>query len=172
MDILTIFIKNPEKEFSVREVARAIKVAPTTASLRLLECKKQGILISRDERNYILYKANLANKDFLNRKLFYNIQDLYDCGLLDHLLDFYNEPSAIILFGSYRKAQDTPASDIDLCIITPLKKEPDLSAFEKKVRHKIQLFLLSKAQIKQIPTPLLNNILNGIVLEGFVEVFP
>lgn len=172
MDIINIFFKNPEKEFSVREVARAVKIAPTTASLRLSTLKKQGLLISRKERNYILYKANFANKEFINQKLFHNIHYLYQCGLVSYLVEYYNQPSALILFGSFRKAQDIPISDIDLCIITPLKKEPDLTAFEKKLGHKIQLFLLPKSQIKQTPAPLLNNILNGIVLEGFIEVFP
>ena len=171
MDILTLFFKNPEKEYNVREVARALKIAPTTASIQLSSLKKKSLLISHKERNYLLYKANLQSKSFINLKLFHNIENLYTSHLISFLLDYYNEPAAIILFGSYRKAQDIPSSDIDLCIITSLKNEPNLAPYEKRLGHKIQLFLLSRQQFKETNHQLANNIINGIVLEGFLEVF-
>ena len=45
-DIIKIFINNPEKEFYVREIAKIMKVSPTTISKYLKKYKREGILIS------------------------------------------------------------------------------------------------------------------------------
>ncbi|MEW5897264.1 MAG: hypothetical protein AB1668_06215 [Nanoarchaeota archaeon] len=50
------------------------------------------------------------------------------------------------------------------------KKEIQLSRFEDILKRKIQLFRYKN--IKDIPNVhLANNIINGLVLNGFVEVF-
>ena len=75
-----------------------------------------------------------------------------------------------ILFGSYAKGEDTERSDIDLYIETPSKKDITLEKFEKKLKRNIQIFRHKNLfEIKN--KDLVNNIINGIVLNGFVEVF-
>ena len=86
----------------------------------------------------------------------------------------YHEPEAMILFGSYAKGEDGPRSDIDLLIITPLKKEQELKRFEKRLGRPIQLFLKSREDVEKMKIKnkeLLNNWINGIVIEGYWEVF-
>ena len=49
-----------------------------------------------------------------------------------------------------------------------------LERFEKKLKHKIQLFLHSRKEIKTMKTKnkeLLNNLVNGVVVYGFWEAF-
>jgi DNA polymerase sigma len=172
MDILTIFLDNPEKEFHVRQIARMLKKSPTTISLHLHNLKNKKILNSRKERNHLLYQVNLDNKLVKDQKLFHNITRIRSSGLIDYLLDYYNHPSAIILFGSFRKAENISTSDIDICIITPKKQEPNFEKYEKKLKSSVQLFLITKKEIQTGKNPqLLNNIINGIVLEGNLEVF-
>ena len=80
-----------------------------------------------------------------------------------------NNP-VIVLFGSYAKGEDIEDSDIDLYIETPSKKEIDLEQFEKILYRKIQIFKFNK--ISEVPNPhLANNIINGIILNGHLEVF-
>ena len=171
MDIWSIFLDNPGQEFHVREVARLTKKSPTTVSNKLKKFKKESLLTSKKERNHLLYKANTENKSYRDLKFFYNLKNIRTSGLIDYLNEYYNYPSAIILFGSFRKADNISSSDIDLCVITSKKEEPKLDKFEKKLKHKIQLFNFSKKEfIKQNPQ-LMNNIINGFVLECFLEVF-
>lgn len=169
-----LFIENPEKEYHVRELARLLKKSPTTISNKLKTLTKDNFLIFRHERGHSLYKANTENQEYKQIKIFYNIGTLKKSGLIDFLVEEYNHPEALILFGSYAKGENNQNSDIDLAIITPNKKKTNLSKFEKKLKHNTQLFLFSKEDIidlKKRNKELLNNLINGTVLYGFLEIF-
>ena len=147
---------------------------PETISKYLNELKKDGILTSERKLNHLLFKANSTSFQFKDLKLFHNIRKIKESGLLDYLNEELNHPPTIILFGSFAKSENIKKSDIDLFIITSTKKEINLKEFEKKLGHEIQLFLHSTKEIeemKQKKEPLLNSIINGIVLEGYWELF-
>ena len=75
----------------------------------------------------------------------------------------------IVLFGSYSKGEDIENSDIDLYIETPSKREIKPTEFEKKLKRKIQIFKHKKiSEIKS--KDLINNIINGVSLNGFIEI--
>ena len=172
--LLEYFIKEPEREFHVRELAKLVKKSPTTVSKYLKKAKKEDVLISRKKLNHLLFKANTKNQSFKDIKLSFNIKNLRSSGLITYLEDEYNYPEAIILFGSFGKAEDIPRSDVDLLVISPVKKEINLQEYEKILGHKIQLFIYSKSEIEKMKMKnkeLLNNFINGIVLEGFWELF-
>jgi len=173
-NILEYFIKEPEKEFHVREIAKLVKKSPTTISKYLKDLEKKKILISEKKFNHLLFKANVGGREFKQIKLNYNVNLLHDSGLIDFLVDELNHPEAIVLFGSFAKAENISRSDIDLLIISSSKKEIDLSKFEKKLRCEIQLFIHSKKEIENMKKKnkeLLNNFINGFVLYGHWEVF-
>ena len=92
----------------------------------------------------------------------------------------------IIIFVSFRWGEDGRDSDIDIAVeilknkeieIISLKKlakrlkDPEFSKrverFEKDVERNVQIHIFNK---KRINTNLFNNIANGIVLGGFLEV--
>jgi predicted nucleotidyltransferase len=168
MDIINYFIKEPEREFHVRELAKLTKKSPTTISKYLKQLKKEDTLLSEKKLNHLFFKANSENPSFKDQKLFYNIKTIRDSGLINHIKYKY-DPEAIILFGSFAKAENIERSDIDILIITPSKKEINLEKFEKKLKHKVQLFLHSKKD--KINKKLLNTFINGIKLEGYWEFF-
>jgi len=77
------------------------------------------------------------------------------------------------LFGSFRKGEDLSNSDIDIAIesedcedykIVALR---ELSAQEKEINRKIQIHLFNR---NSIDNGVFNNIANGILLWGFLEV--
>jgi len=89
--------------------------------------------------------------------------------LINYLIEEYNNP-LIILFGSYSKGEDIEKSDIDLYIETTNNKKLRLNKFENTLNRKIHIF--SFKSIDKVPNKdLSNNIINGIVLNGFLEVF-
>ncbi len=172
--ILGFFIEEPGREFHVRQLSKLLKKSPTTISKYLKEFEKKGFLRSESKLNHLLFKACTENKKFKKLKLNYNFDILENSGLIDHIIKKFNHPEAIVLFGSFAKAENILKSDIDLLIISPSKKELKLEKFEKKLRHKIQLFVHSKEEIKKMKDKnkeLLNSWINGIVLYGFFEVF-
>ena len=76
--------------------------------------------------------------------------------------------STIILFGSYSRGEDTVNSDIDIAIIGRKEKDVNLKRFEKILERKITINFYSS--FKSIHTHLKENIFNGIVLAGGVEL--
>ena len=85
------------------------------------------------------------------------------------MIEFIEEklmPKSIVLFGSYRRGEDTESSDIDLFV--ECKEESiNLKPFEKVLGRKIEIHF--KEDFMSYPKELKNNIINGIVLNGFLD---
>src|SRR3989338_9491171 len=173
MDLIKYFLNEPEKEFHVRELAKLVKKSPTTVSKYLKQLEKENILLSEERLNHLFFKANTEHDSFKDKKLFYNLQRIRQSGLIEYICQMYN-PEAIILFGSFAKAENIGRSDIDLLVITPAKKEVNIEKYEKTLNHKIQLFLNSKRDIEEMKEKnpgLLNNFINGMKVYGYWELF-
>ena len=170
--LLELFIQEPEREFHVREIAKLFGKSPTTISKYLKNLESEKIIISNKKLNHLLFKANTDSIMFKLSKLNYNVNSLHKSGLIGYLLEEFNQPETIILFGSFAKAENNKNSDIDLLIVAPGKYEPNLEKFEKKLGHKIQLFVQSKSDLERIKEKnkeLFNNWVNGIIIHGYFE---
>ena len=133
---------------------------------------KEELIEIKKGKPYDYLKAKI-NKKFLNLKLFFNLEKLRKSNLIEQIEKDYDYP-AVILFGSYASATDDSKSDIDLFVLTEIKKENDYSSFEGKLNRKITLHFFSKDKLssaKNKNPELLNNIINGITLSGKLEVF-
>jgi len=167
--ILANFFDEPEKEFYVRELAKSLKKSPTTISKYLNTLEKEGLLVSSSKFGHLFFKAN-ASKKFYDFKVHYNIKKIRDSGIVEYLNEKF-DPMAIVLFGSFAKGKNIKRSDIDFLVISPSKNEIDIKKYENKLRHEIQVFVHSKDSLKKMKNKgLLNNFINGIVLEGHMEV--
>lgn len=168
LNILKMFFEEPTKEFNVREVSRYLKIAPATASKELKSLAKKGLLKEKKERVYNFYSPNLDNELYKDMKVFYNIRKIKDSKLIEELNRFYLKPT-IIFFGSGAFGLDTEESDFDLLIISEKNQEfSELKKFEGKINRKIQIFPVK--DVKDLKNPhLINNVLNGITLQGGVK---
>jgi len=171
LTILKSFFENPNKEFHIREISRIIKVNHTTVRQYLNKLVKEGHLSLSKSKLYLAYKLNISKKT-LNLKLYYNLEKIRKLGLIEDLEKYYDYP-VIVLFGSYAQARDDSTSDIDLCIITDIDKDFDLRKYEKFFNREISLHKFSKKQfnnLKKSNPHLINNICNGIILSGTIEI--
>ena len=169
MDIINYFIQNPGKEYHVRELAKLTKKSPTTVSKYLKQLEKEKILFSIKKFNHLFFKANQTSSFYKDKKLFYNVNLLRESGLVEYLKDKYDS-EAIVLFGSFAKAENIAKSDIDILVVSLVKKEVNLKKFEKKIGHEVQVFLHSRKELESMEKSnkgLMNNFLNGFVLDGF-----
>ena len=73
---LELFFNYPNKEFAVRESARLLKIAPTTASNYLKVLARKGLLLKKQERNHLLFRANKESSLFRFKKKHYNIEKI------------------------------------------------------------------------------------------------
>ena len=163
------FFVNSNSKHRVREIERILQIPLPSVIRYCKELQEEGILITQKIGSIAFYTADKVNERYLLEKKLFNLKSLYDSGLVKFLKIELSNP-LIIVFGSYSKGEDTEKSDIDLYIETPSKKEIKLDKFEKDLKREIHLFRHKK--IKEIKNKnLLNNIINGIVLNGFMEVF-
>ncbi len=93
--------------------------------------------------------------------------ELNQSGLIDFLWDKIS-PEAIILYGSWSKGESTENSDIDLFIIGR-EKNIDLEKYEKIIGAKVHIIF--EQDIKKISNELKNNLINDIVLKGYLKLF-
>ncbi|MBI3412981.1 MAG: nucleotidyltransferase domain-containing protein [Candidatus Aenigmarchaeota archaeon] len=163
------FFINPGSKLRVRQIEKTLKLPLPSVIRYCKDLKEEGILTTTKTGDVVFYTSNRTNEDFLMEKKLFNLKQIHASGIVDWLRDELSNPT-IILFGSYSKGEDTENSDIDLYLETPSKKNINVEKFEKILQRKIQVF--RHKNIREIGnTGLVNNIVNGIVLNGFIEVF-
>jgi len=153
--VLKVYFENPEKSFTVRELSKLTKIPRSTVQKKLSFLKKEKLINNENiSVNSLLFKT---------KKINCYLEEIVNSGLIDFLIVELN-PSCIILFGSFRKGDSMNESDIDLFVESSVKKNLDLSKFERKLNHKISLFVESR--IDDLNDTLFNNVINGIKLFG------
>jgi predicted nucleotidyltransferase len=163
-----LYIKAGQK-LSQRKIARTLNVSPTSIAkiIPLLE-KRKIIRITRSkEMNLNLVELNRENQKVINLKKVENQKLIYESNLLELLKEKY-PGCTIILFGSYAKGEDTINSDIDLTIIGSSKKNINLEKYEKFLEREIRIN--NYKTFKEINKELKENLCNGIVLSGGIEL--
>lgn len=163
------FLNNPTEKLRVRQIERKVKVPLPSVIRYTKELVKERILRTEEISEIKLFSANFGSNEYLLEKKLNNIKQIYTSGLIDHLIEEYSNP-AIILFGSFSRGEDIESSDIDIYIETSTKEKINIEKFEKILQKDIQIF--QEKDIKNISNPhLANNIVNGITLNGSIEVF-
>jgi len=171
LTILKPFFENPDRKFSIRELSRVLKINHTTVRQYLNKLVDEGFMSLRKEGVYSFYQLVLSKKA-RNLKLYYNLEKIRESGLVEDLEKEYDLP-VIVLFGSYAFAMDNFTSDVDICLISNIKKEFLTERYEKILNRKVSIHKFDKAsweRAKKANPDLVNNICNGIVLSGELEV--
>lgn len=165
--ILKIFLDNPTESFRLRELSRLSKIAPPSVMNYLKNFEEQELIKKYEKRGIPFYQALRDNENFKIYKRLSILFELHESSLVDFLWDNLN-PDAIILYGSCALGEDTEKSDIDLFIQAP-EKNLNLKKYEKFLGKEINIFYEFK--FSKLSNELKNNILNGIVLKGYIKVF-
>jgi len=165
-ELLEHFLVNPTKESHLRELSRNTNISLPWIRKNAEELSKKGLVSSTSKHGLVIIKANRDNETYKALKKSYNLFVLYSSGLVEKLVKTYTRP-AIILFGSYSRAEDIEDSDIDIAVITKSHIDIDLSSFEKKLSRKIKILELRHDKIEK---EFFNTLANGIVLHGYLEV--
>src|SRR3989344_3729441 len=166
LKVIEVFFKNPSRSFHIRELSRITRLSSTGIIKIIKKLKDEDLLVSKKEKVTEDVSPNFNDKFYLMKRI-YNLYSLYESGLIKYLKDFYEEPEAIVLFGSYSKGLDMEKSDIDICIITNKQALPNLINFEKKLNRKINIVSLN---INNMKKEFKNSLANGVVLEGYIEL--
>ena len=166
---MRFFLENPTTPIHLRALAKQLKISPGWLSQNLPHLVKSGLLLKEESAGgrLQLLRANRDSPVFQRLKISLNFFSLHDSGLLDALITAYHKPECIILFGSYRRGEDTEESDIDIAIITSFPVKKDWSSFERKLKRNIKIIELHK---KRIEPEFMNTLANGLVVYGYLDV--
>jgi predicted nucleotidyltransferase len=175
-EILSFLMAHAGKSFNARGLARPlnrtqagiIKAIPELEKYKLVKVKKD-----KDSGRWSI-ELNRDNLKALELKRAENLKKIYESGLFRFLED--NFPgTTIILFGSYSRGDDVWSndperhkSDIDIAIIGTKEKEIDITKFNNLLEKEIIINFYPS--FREIHKNLKDNILNGIVLSGSVDL--
>ena len=163
--VLDVFFDNPTTEFHARELSRKTKLSIFSILEAIKKLSKEGFLYVNKKGNMKIIKASHSTV-FIRAKRIRNLEKVYNSGLVDYIVNAYENPEAIILFGSYNRGDDVENSDIDIAVITKENKNHNLERFEKMLSRKISLH---EIDLKKVSKEFHNNLINGIVLEGAIS---
>ena len=167
LEIFSLLCLKAGEKLSQREVAKTLEVSPTAITNSVPKLLEFQLLKLEKVRNINLITFNRDEQKAIELKRVENLKNIY----LSQLVDYLRQElpgGTILLFGIYAKGEDTNTSDIDLAVIERKDKLLDLQKYEKKLNRKINVNFYTSW--KAIPKHLKNNILNGILLQGSVEL--
>ncbi len=152
-----------------RRIARILDVSQPAVVKALPELEKLDFIQKQQDKESKRWaiELNRENRRLIQLKRSDNLKQVYECELADFLEKEF-AGATIILFGSYSKGEDTVDSDIDIAVVGRKEKTIKLDKFEKILERTIRINFYDS--FRNIHKHLKENILNGIVLAGGVEL--
>lgn len=133
--VIKTLIKKPAV-YSVRELARVANVSPATAMRCLNYLFDHKILLKEIIGKTHQYRLNSTY--FLTKeiKILLSLAEISNSGLIEELVEKYQDIISISLYGSVALGIDDPKSDIDILVISKRKiKIAPLTATDKLDRE-------------------------------------
>jgi len=155
------------EKLSQREIAKILKVSPTAVGNSMKRLKASNLITLEKTKTINFISFNRDEPKAIELKRVENLKNSYVSGLSEYL-KWELAGSAVILFGSYSIGEDTNTSDIDIAVIDRKDKMLHLEEYEKALNRKINVNFYNSW--KNIHKHLKNNILNGILLHGSIEL--
>lgn len=165
--IFSLLCLKAGEKLSQREIAKMLDVSPTAVAKSLRKLEKEELVKIEKLKTINFVSFNRDNHRAIELKRAENLKNIYISGLSDYL-ENQLPGGTIILFGSYSSGVDTESSDIDIAVIERKDKMLDLENYEKILNRVINVNFYESW--KKIHKHLKNNILNGIILHGGIEL--
>ena len=168
-EILRLLFVKSGMSLNQRGIARMLNVSQPAIMKSLQGLKKKNLVKTSQDKESRRWAVefNRDNLLVLQLKRVDNLRQIYESGLANFLKDEF--PGAtLILFGSYSRGDDTIYSDIDIAIIGRKEKNIKSTEFHKKLERNISINFYPS--FKEIHKHLRDNILNGILLSGSVDL--
>lgn len=167
-EILELLFVKAGKAMNQRGIARMLGVSAPAVMKAVPGLSKKGFVKAvKDESGRWAVELNRDDYKVMHLKRADNLKQIYTSGLADFLEKEF-AGSAIVLFGSYSRGEDTISSDIDIAVIGRKEKRADTSTYSKVLEREIRINFYDS--VKGIHKNLKENIFNGIVIGGSIEL--
>lgn len=170
--VTELIFNDPNKVFHLRMLAEITGFSTTAIDDAIEELKNFDIIKIVHSNLTKNVKANLNSEAYRFYKLIFNLYRLKRYSIIDNLIEIFQNPEAIVLFGSFAKGEDIEQSDIDILVISKNEPNENLSDFvniiEKELKRKSDLHILPSLERSSVEFK--NAVANGIVLHGYLKV--
>lgn len=167
--ILRLLFIKAGMSLNQRGIARILGVSQPAVMKALPKLEKEDLIKVKQDKESKRWsiELNRENHKVMQLKRVDNLRQIYESGLFDFLEKEF-AGATIILFGSYSIGEDTDNSDIDIAVVGRKEKDIDLIKFDKMLERVININYYTS--FKNINKNLKENLFNGIVLAGVVEL--
>lgn len=166
-EVFSLLCLKAGEKLSQRNISKILKVSPTAVAKSLNKLKNQNLIKIEKLKTINFISLNRDEPKTVELKRVENLRNIYLSNLLDYL-EVELAGGTIILFGSYSRGEDTNTSDIDIAVIGRKDKLLKLGDYEKNLNREININFYNSWN--EIHKNLRDNILNGIILQGSVEL--
>ncbi len=161
-----VFFKEPDREFHLRELARLTGLSAPGVKKILRKLEKEGLVVIGKGKVAQSIRASKTPR-FVFLKRLYNLNALWNSGLIVLLTNAYEEPEAIVVFGSYAKGEDASRSDIDIAVVTRKHMKVSTVKVENVLGRPLHII---EVDLSRAEPEFLNALANGVVLSGYLTV--
>jgi predicted nucleotidyltransferase len=120
--VLGHFFDESDGEFYLRELGRLLDMSPMTVKRALDLLVGDGLVIREERKDRIMYRANVESQSFRFAKVTYNLAWLEEKGIVKWLAENVPGLSSAVLYGSFAKGENDRYSDLDLLLISEVKR--------------------------------------------------
>lgn len=166
-EVFSLLCAQAGEKLSQRDIAKSLKVSPTAISKIVKKLAEMKLIKIEKTKTINFISFNRDGPRAIELKRAENLKMIYLSGLSDYLGEQL-AGATIILFGSYSRGEDTQTSDIDIAVIGRKDKVLNLDNFKKLLNRPVNVNFYESWKL--IHKHLKNNILNGIILHGSVEL--
>jgi len=171
LKVIYWFFGFPTKEISLNDLKENVGISKTTANRVVNRLVEDGFLNKEILGKTWRISCNTQHEYNTSIKIPFNLQIVYQSGIIQEIHKKVPNARAIILFGSYRKGDDVETSDLDIAIEVVDNEDPEIIEFGKlnlgyRENVKVNLHIFSR---NKIDLNLYANMVNGVVLTGFLE---
>jgi len=169
--ILELFMNEPAKHWHFSDIVKTSKVSENIAGKWLRKFQKDRVILRAKQKGRMPYfTADYSSPAFKSRKRLYAMQKMHDSGLLSSL--YKMDAKAVIVFGSYARADWTSESDVDIFIYGNagyFEKPWKGLGFQGRPRTVQVHMFRTKKELYEVRSGLLRNVLKGYIIKGDVS---
>jgi len=158
--VLNLIADEPYRKFYLREIAKILKISPSSAKKALDSLKKLNLTKEESIANLRIVSGNIEEKLLKQIKITRNIK------FIEPLIKKLEPSTSIILYGSFAKGENDLQSDIDMLVISNKKRGFEIHEYKG---YKIQIVKMTPAQWKKTKKENLafaREVKKGILLKG------
>ncbi len=171
--VAELIFSYPNRVFHLRLLEKETGFSTTAVLSSVQELLSYNLVHIEEGSLTTNISANLDSEAYRFYKLVFNLYRLKRYCFIDQLIEVFQTPETIVLFGSYARGEDIEESDIDLLVLSlnkPSKARLSslVGSMEKELKRKVTIHHLP--HLHKSSDAFKNTVANGIVLHGYLRV--